>query len=276
MLPVQASLDARVGQAGAVARSQVRRRTGVAAGARSDHVGSVVHADIADFHAGHQGVLDAAGVESRRQIGLVDPALGIGIAALGRARNQSIGHVATRVVRVGDDVVQGGAGDTRGVGDGQVLVQVVLEPNGAGIRGALAEVAAFKAVEVVAIHAHWLATWIAWRSHGQRNAVVRHIVCFQVVVRQRRPGRRIEAEGDGRRHAPTTDIHAIAAGNVGLVFHQVQTAGDVVTEHAVDIQRIAARLVRAEGDAGIAEVALLGGLADQIEAAARGAGTGVG
>ncbi len=254
----------------------MRRRTGVAAGTRSHYVGSVVHPHIADLDARYQGVLDAAGIEPCGQVGLVDPALGVGVAALGRARNQAIGHVATRIIRVGDDVVQGGAGDTRSVRDGQVLVQVVLQTDRAGVRGALAEVATFQAIEVVPIDLGGLAARIARRRHRQRNAVIRHVVGFQVVVRQRRAGRRIEAEGDGRRHAPATDVNAIAPGDVGFVLHQVQAPGDVVAEHAVDVQRVAARLVRAEGDAGVAEVALLGGLADQIEAATRGARASVG
>ena len=125
-----------------------------------------------------------------------------------------------------------GSCDTCGVGDGQVLVQVVLQTDRAGIRGALAEIATFQAIEVVPIDLGGLAARIARRRHRQRNAVIRDVVGFQVVVRQRRAGRRIEAEGDGRRHAPAADVNAIAPALVTQAILPLLLASSTTAERA--------------------------------------------
>src|SRR5690606_8615216 len=110
----------------------------------------------------------------------------------------------------------------------------------------------------------------------QRQTVVRRVVGFKVVVGQRRPRRGIEAEGDRRRHTPAADLDAIATGDVSLVLEQIQTAGNVVAEHAIDVEGVTTRLVRTVGEAGVTEILLLGRLADQVQAAAGGASPGIG
>ncbi|MNP07017.1 hypothetical protein D3C76_990260 [compost metagenome] len=60
------------------------------------------------------------------------------------------------------------------------------------------------------------------------------------------------------------------------MLHQVQAEGRVVAQHVVDVEGGAAGLVGTVGEAGVVEVVLLGGLADQVQAATGGAGAGEG
>src|SRR5690606_1403708 len=273
-------LVVRLVQAGAVAageRGGVARTAG-GAGRRADEVATVVHADPADLDTGDGAVLDEAGFEVGTQVGLVDPTFIGRVAALRGAEHRAVHHVAGAVVRVGDDVVEGGAAHPGGVGDGQAVVEVMLEGEGGGIGRALAEIATAQTVEIVAIGAGGLAHTVGADAVGadQRNAVVRHVVRFQMVVGQGRTGGSVEAAGDGRRHAPAADADATAPGAVGLVLHQVAAAGDLAAGLVVAGQGGAAGLAAAEAVAQVREVVALGGLADQVRAAAGGGGAGRG
>ena len=82
-------------------------------------------------------------------------------------------------------------------------------------------------------------------------------------------GRRAKTEGERRRYAPATDIDFIAARDIGIVLEKIQPECRIaIEEFLVEVQGVAASLVRTIGEASIDEVPSLGLLADEIEAAA--------
>src|SRR5690606_7713001 len=109
---------------------------------------------------------------------------------------------------------------------------------------------------------------------SQRDAVIRHVVSFQVVVIELDPRVGAQAESERRRNAPTADVDVIAPGNVGMVLHQVQTERRGVGELLVQVSGVALGLVGAKGIATVVGVAQVSALGDQVQAAARGTGAG--
>ncbi|MNH02343.1 hypothetical protein D3C85_1038980 [compost metagenome] len=233
---------------------------------------------VGKLKAGHQAVFDETGVEPGTQVGLVDPAFGGRVAVFGRTIDLAIGDVALAVVRVGNDVIQRGARHTETVGQGQVIVQVVFDSDGATVVGGLAVVASVQAVEVVTVNMCGFVdiVFATVRAASQRNAVVRHVIGVQVVVANRYAGIGAQAKGKGRRHAPTADINIVAAGDVGFMFHQVQAERRCVGQLLVQVQGCALGLVRTPSETTIVSVTQPGGFAHQVEATTCGACSGKG
>lgn len=124
----------------------------------------------------------------------------------------------------------------------------MLELDRAAVVAGLAIVAAGEAVEVVAVDVGRLVDVVlaAVGAQGQRDAVVGHVVGFDVVVADGQAGVGAQAEGEGRCHAPATDVHGITAGDVGFVLHQVQPERRGVGHLLVQVEGGALGLVEPE------------------------------
>ncbi|RMQ82185.1 hypothetical protein ALP97_05233 [Pseudomonas salomonii] len=160
----------------------------------------------------------------------------------------------------------------QGVFQRHVVVQVVLDGERADVGAGLAEIAIFQAVEVVAVAAvGGLVMPVGSggrRAVAIRNARVREVVAFHVVVAEVDAGRCAQAEGQRRCHAPAVVVDGVAAGHILFVAHQVQTERGVVEELTVHVEYVAAGLVGAVGKAAVGEVTRLWRLAHQVDAAA--------
>ena len=224
-------------------------------------------------------MLEAQRLETAKQIGLVGGRCRSGDACVGTAPHSAVlVHVELAVIRLGEDVVLAGAAMTQGVFQRHGVAQVVLDGDGADIGAGLTEVAVLEAVEVAAVTA--VGRFVVHVGGGRGRAVgvgnprVRQVVAFHVVVAEVDAGRRAQAKGQRRCHAPTVVVHRVAAGHVLFVAHQVQAERRaVIQELTVHIQHVAAGLVGAVGEAAVGEVPRLGGLAHQVEAAAGRAAT---
>ena len=156
----------------------------------------------------------------------------------------------------------------------QRVAQVVLDGECRGVGAALAEVA-IQTVEVAVVAAGVRLVRIglgacsrAAGRDGVRDARIRHVVAFQVVVIEVDAGVGAQTEGQGRRDAPTVVIDFVATGDVALVAHQVQTASGGVAELVVAVEGVALGLVGAPGETTVERVAQVGFLAHQVDAAA--------
>jgi len=275
----------RVRQRGAVviARGANHRRCAVAAGRHIGRTRRGVGVDVVRgflallacvFDTGGEAVLETGHVEGAEQVGLVGGGFGVAHPRVGPTPDAAVVDVALAVVRLGEDVILHAAAVAQGVLDGQRIVQVVLDGEGRGVGAALAEVA-IQTIEVVVIAPGvWLVRvglgacgrTTGW--NGVRDARVRGVVAFQMVVVEVYTGIGAQAEGQRRRDAPTVVIDLVATGDVALVAHQVETAGSAVVELVVAVEGVALGLVGAVGEAAVEGVAQVRFLAHQVDAAA--------
>lgn len=160
---------------------------------------------------------------------------------------------------------------TRGIANSEAVSQIMLNGDGTGIDAALLEIAPRQPIEIASINIHRFVRIVlaAIATLGIGNARIRGIVTFQVIMADGHSGRRAKTEGERRRYAPATDIDFIAARDIGIVLEKIQPECRIaIEEFLVEVQGVAASLVRTIGEAAIDEVPSLGLLADEIEAAA--------
>ena len=266
----QRSAQRRVG-VGVLAIGRASHATAGAGGNARLGVAVLVLLDIAVLEAQVERVLQAAGIELARQVGLVGEALGDVIARLERPVHQAIRNVALAVVGVGRSKVGRAAAVARHVAQLQLVGEVVLEVHRRNVVAGLHEIAALQAIEALAAHAHGLRHRLT-RFRVIRDGVIRHAVVLVVVVAQRDAGRRAHAQGQRGRHAPALEVHrVVAARRIALVAHDVQAERGLVGQAPVAVDRRAVVVVRADLRRGFREVGGLGRLADHVDAAARAA-----
>ncbi|MNX99206.1 hypothetical protein D3C86_1316400 [compost metagenome] len=168
----------------------------------------------------------------------------------------------------------------QGVLDGQRVAQVVLDSEGRGVGAGLAEVAIGQAIEVAAVAAVIgfvrIGLGATSRESGRdrvRNARIRRVVAFEVVVVEVDASVRTQAESQGRCDTPAVVVDAVTSGDVALVAQQVQTASGGVGELVVAVEGVALGLIGAPGETTVERIAQVRFLADQVDAAARSATT---
>ncbi|MCY1284878.1 hypothetical protein D9M70_337970 [compost metagenome] len=235
-------------------------------------VGLEVEVLAGNLGAGHQLMAQAEGVEAGAQVGLVDPHLGGGIAAVclrtGReimARRDTLGvHVGCRNDGVAIDTAVTGQ-----VLQAQVVVEIVLEVRGEGV------LLDFVLVQVIPAEVVLAADTAELLAIAGRHAVVRQVVVGLVEGAQGQAGGVVEAQAQGGRDTPALAVDLVAAGHVVLVGHQVYTEGAIAAhafQRLVRIQGQAMVVVGAEAATQRGEGAVHGLLADDVDAATGGAG----
>ncbi|MDT4836290.1 hypothetical protein FQZ97_699790 [compost metagenome] len=225
-----------------------------------------------DLGAGDQLMAEAEGIEAGAQVGLVDPHLGSGVAAgsLWPRRAVAAGRNAIDVdVGRRDDGVAVDAAVAGEVLQAQVLVEIVLEVGGEGALLDLVLVQVAPAEVVLAAHTAELLAVTG------RDAVVGQVVVLLVECTQGQAGGLVEAQAQGGCDAPALAVDLVATGNVVLVSHQVYAEGAVGThafQRLVGVQGQAMVVVGTQASTQGGEGAVHGLLADDVDAAAGGAG----
>ncbi|MNF54125.1 hypothetical protein D3C84_355440 [compost metagenome] len=294
---VDASVVARDGAAPRIARRRVRQRGAVVPARCADHCRCAVGVGCAAWHGigvdvvrrplalftgeldtGGETVLETGDVEVTEQVGLVGGGAGVADPGVGPAPDGTVVDVALAVVRLGQDVVLHAAAVAQGVLDGQRVAQVVLDGEGRGVGAGLAEVAIGQAIEVAAVAAVIRLVRIGLgassRESGRdrvRNARIRRVVAFEVVVVEVDASVCTQAESQGRCDTPAVVVDAVTSGDVALVAQQVQTASGGVGELVVAVEGVALGLVGTPGEATVKRIAQVRFFAHQVDAAASSA-----
>ncbi|MCY1285093.1 hypothetical protein D9M70_340180 [compost metagenome] len=221
---------------------------------------------------GDQLMPQAKGVEAGPQVGLVDPHLGGGVATGGlRTRREIAAWRNAFDVDVGrrDDGVAVDPAVAGEVLQAQVVVEIVLEVRGEGV------LLDFVLVQVIPAEVVLAADTAELLAIAGRHAVVRQVVVGLVEGAQGQAGGLVEAQAQGGRNAPALAVDLVTAGYVVLVGHQVH-AERTVRAHAfqrlVGVQGQAVVVVGAEAATQGGEGVVMGLLADDVDAAACGAG----
>lgn len=246
--------------------------------ARSERVVVAPGLLVGHFQACGEGVLDRAGAEIAAQIALQGLGPGFADAAVGPAPHAVVDdEVTLAVVRLGPQVVVARLARHQRAAPHERVGEMTLELDRADVLLRLLEIARQQPVVGVVRYLQWAT---AAGSEVVRvvvgDAAVGDVVGLQVVVVHRQAVVGAQAEGDRRRHAPARVLRAAAVGDVVAVGHRVQAQGDAVADGLIDVHGGAPVLVGAQAQAAGDEVARLGRLGDQVDAAAHSAAAGVG
>ena len=192
------------------------------------HAGEGVALDVGRLLGGldarDQGVLEHPRVELHHQVGGVDDArvllapLGAGARHLDRAQRGGRGRGA-HDGRDGHEGAPVDHGQAQRVAQAHVLVEVVLEAQGADVDVVVLVVPVGNAVEVLPLHRPVHRRRLAEEI---REAVVGDVVVVQVEVAHDEARGAVEPDAERRRRAQALHVHVIAPRRLALEAHEVE------------------------------------------------------